>query len=59
MDVNGEYALAEHTCEKWFARFKNGNFDLVDKERPGQPKKKIEDEELVTSTSRAVRLAWS
>ena len=47
VDVYGEHALAEQTCRKWFARFKNGNFDLEDKERPGQPKK-FEDEDLVT-----------
>lgn len=44
-DVYGEHALAEQTCRKWFARFKSGDFDLEDKERPGQPKK-FEDEEL-------------
>lgn len=47
VDVYGEHALAEQTCRKWFARFKNGNFHLEDKERPGQPKK-FEDEDLVT-----------
>ena len=40
-----EHALAERTCQKWFARFKSGDFDLEDEERPGQPKK-FEDEEL-------------
>ena len=43
--VYGEDALAERTCQKWFARFKSGDFGLEDKERPGQPKK-FEDEEL-------------
>ena len=33
------------TCQKWFARFKSGDFGLEDEERPGQPKK-FEDEEL-------------
>lgn len=45
VDVYGEHALAEKTCRKWFAHFKSGDFDLEDKERPGQPKK-FEDEEL-------------
>lgn len=27
------------TCEFWFRRFRMGNFNLEDKERPGQPKK--------------------
>ena len=43
--VYGEHALAERTCQKWFARFKSGGFELDDEERPGQPKK-FEDEEL-------------
>lgn len=45
VEVYGEHALAEQTCRKWFARFKSGDFELEDKERPGQPKK-FEDEEL-------------
>lgn len=44
-EVYGEHALAEQTCRKWFARFKSGDFDLEDKERPGPPKK-FEDKEL-------------
>lgn len=47
VEVYGEHALAERTCQKWFARFKIGNFDLEDDERPGQPKK-FEDHELET-----------
>ena len=45
VEVYGEHALAEQTCQKWFARFKSGDFGLEDEERPGQPKK-FEDEEL-------------
>lgn len=45
VEVYGDHALAERTCQKWFARFKSGNFDLEDEERPGQPKR-FEDEEL-------------
>lgn len=45
VEVYGEHALAERTCQKWFARFKSGAFGLEDEERPGQPKK-FEDEEL-------------
>ena len=44
-EVYGEHALAERTCQKWFARFKSGDFGLEDEERPAQPKK-FEDEEL-------------
>ena len=39
VEVYGEHALAERTCQKWFARFKSGDFGLEDEERPGQPKK--------------------
>ena len=45
MEVYGEHVLAERTCQKWFARFKTGDFGLEDEKRPGQPKK-FEDEEL-------------
>ena len=45
VEVYGEHALAERTCQKWFARFKSGDFALEDEARPGQPKK-FEDEEL-------------
>lgn len=33
------------TCEYWYRRFENSDFDVEDRERPGQPKK-FEDEEL-------------
>lgn len=33
------------TCEYWFRRFRRGNFNLADKERPGRPKL-FEDIEL-------------
>lgn len=33
------------TCEYWFRRFKSGDFDVEDKERPGGPKK-LEEAEL-------------
>ena len=45
VEVYGQHALAERTCQKWFARFKSGDFSLEDEERPGQPRK-FEDEEL-------------
>ena len=40
-----EDAVTYKTCEKWFQRFRNGNFDFSDRERPGQPKK-IKNEQL-------------
>ena len=45
VEVYGEHALAERTCQKWFTRFKSGDFGLEDEERPGQPNK-FKDEEL-------------
>ena len=45
VEVYVEHALAEWTCQKWFARFKSGDFGLEDEERPEQLKK-FEDEEL-------------
>ena len=45
VEVYGEHAVAKRTCQKWFARFKSGDFGLEDEERPEQPKK-FEDEEL-------------
>lgn len=43
--VYGEHCLSQNTCERWFNRFKVGDFDVSDKERPGQPKK-FQDSEL-------------
>ncbi|CAK9833044.1 Histone-lysine N-methyltransferase SETMAR [Anthophora retusa] len=41
--VYGEGAVAERTVRKWFARFKAGDFDLEDQERPGRPSTRDED----------------
>ena len=38
-------ALTETTCRAWFRRFKAGDFDVEDKERPGHPKM-FQDNEL-------------
>ena len=45
VEVYGEHALAERTCQKWFEPFKISDCGLEDEERPGQPKK-FEGEEL-------------
>ena len=45
VEVYGDYALAERTCQKWFTRVKSRDFGLEGEERPGQPKK-FKDEEL-------------
>jgi len=38
-------ALSERNCREWFQKFKNGEFDVEDKERNGRPKM-YEDAEL-------------
>ena len=47
VEVYGDRALSdrERTCQKRFARFKSGDFDLEDQERAGCPIK-FEDVEL-------------
>ncbi|CAI9734608.1 Hypothetical predicted protein [Octopus vulgaris] len=35
--VYGEGAIAERTARDWYAKFKNGNFDLKDAPRSGRP----------------------
>ncbi|RWR98918.1 Histone-lysine N-methyltransferase SETMAR-like protein, partial [Dinothrombium tinctorium] len=35
--VYGEDAIAERTARDWYAKFKNGNFDLKDAPRSGRP----------------------
>ena len=41
--VYGEDAIAERTARDWFAKFKNGNFDLEDTPRTGRPTEFDED----------------
>ena len=43
----GEAALRERSCHDWFQKFKNGEFDIKDKEASGRPKV-YEDAELET-----------
>jgi len=31
-------ALSKRSCREWFQKFKNGEFDVEDKERSGKPK---------------------
>jgi [histone H3]-lysine36 N-dimethyltransferase SETMAR len=40
-----EYSVSIRMCQEWFVRFRSGDFDTEDKERPG-PSKKFEDDEL-------------
>ncbi|KYM94110.1 Sarcoplasmic calcium-binding protein 1, partial [Cyphomyrmex costatus] len=39
VEAYGEHALSETTCRDLFRRFKNNDFDVNDKEWPGQQKK--------------------
>ncbi|EGI60743.1 Mariner Mos1 transposase, partial [Acromyrmex echinatior] len=41
----GEATLSERSCREWFQKFKNGKFDIEDKERSERPKV-YEDAEL-------------
>ena len=41
----GEYDLWQDTCERWFRRFKNGDFKVADKKH-GKPSKIFEDVQL-------------
>jgi len=45
VEVYGEHTLSETICRDWFRRFKDNDFDVNDKEHPGQPKK-FQDGEL-------------
>ncbi|GBP34661.1 Mariner Mos1 transposase [Eumeta japonica] len=45
-----EAALSERTCREWFQKFKNGDFDVKDKDRTGRPKI-YEDAELEEDSS--------
>ena len=47
LETYGEAALSERNCREWFQRFKNGEFDIDDKERSVRLKV-YEDEELET-----------
>ena len=38
IEAYGEAALSERSCREWFQKFKNGEFDVDDKERSGRPK---------------------
>ena len=38
VETYGETALSEKSCLVWFQKFKNGEFDIEDKERRERPK---------------------
>ena len=37
VETYGEAVLSERSCREWFQKFKNGEFDIEDKERSGRP----------------------
>lgn len=45
VEVYGDNAPTDKSCREWFWCFKDGDFSVDDKSRPGQPKK-IEDKKL-------------
>jgi len=45
VEVYGDTAPTDKSCRKWFRRFKDGDFNVEDKPRSGQPKK-FENKEL-------------
>ena len=47
VEFYGDNAPSERSCREWFQRFRNGDYDVNDKERSGAPKK-FEDKELET-----------
>ncbi|GBP41296.1 Mariner Mos1 transposase [Eumeta japonica] len=53
-----EAALSKKTCGEWFQKFKNGDFDVKNKERSGRPKisKDAELEEDSSQTQKELAL---
>lgn len=45
VEAYGDHALSEATCKRWFQRFRDNDFDVLNEER-GRPSKKFEDAEL-------------
>ena len=38
VEAYSDAALSERSCREWFQKFKNGEFDVEDKERSGRQK---------------------
>ena len=58
--VYGEGVIGESTARKWFAKFKNGNFDIDDTPRSGRPSEFDEDhlKALLKEESRKQVVNW-
>ena len=61
IEAYGEAALSERSCRERFQKFKNGEFDIEDKDRSGRPKvyEDAELEELLARTLRVTQEAIS
>ena len=55
MEVYGDHALAEQTCRKWFASFKDGDFDVEDKERSGEQFEALLNEDSCQTKKKTIR----
>ena len=51
--VYGEGVIGESTARKWFAKLKNGNFDINDTPRSGRPSEFDEDHLKRKSSNRS------
>ena len=59
--VYGEGVISEYTARKWFAKFKNGNFDIDDTPRSGRPSEFDEGhlKALLKEESRQTSCEWA
>jgi len=56
-EAYGEHAPSQKTCERWFQRFKIGDFDVADKEHGKPPKKYVELQALLDEDDSQKQLA--
>jgi len=55
VEAYDDAALSERSCREWFQKFKNGEFDVEDKERSGRPKVYEDAEALLDEVPNAKR----
>ncbi|KOC62074.1 Histone-lysine N-methyltransferase SETMAR, partial [Habropoda laboriosa] len=53
-EVYGENVIEECVCQKWFARFRSGDFSLHDSPRSGQPQE-IDNEQIKNNSRYTTR----
>ena len=58
--VYGEHALQERQCQRWFQKFRDGDFDIHDAPRSGRPTEVDSDElkALVGANPTKYAIAW-